>query len=204
MQRTYLVHKCLQTQRDWRPSILVLNSRNGNVTLTFRSGSFSLTLQKTISCWLPPLDSLSPPLRSLNSWGNGGFSRALLCPLPQKLEKGTLDQKVKPRWKPERSRDLIGEFIFQWLSVQLVRQRHWASGPAPELGMVKDSEVSVASKEIRFSGKHKMGPCHLSACCRKDNRRYIQMGDQCDQGGQTSHPGNTGNSHDVVTGKTVF
>lgn len=106
MQRTYLVHKCLQTQRDWRPSILVLNSRNGNVTLTFRSGSFSLTLQKTISCWLPPLNSLSPPLRPPNSWGNGGFSRALLCPLPQKLENGSLDQKA------ERSQDLIGEFIF--------------------------------------------------------------------------------------------
>lgn len=64
---------------------------------------------------------------------------------------------------------------FSWLSVQLVRQRHWASGPAPGMRTVKDPEVSVESKEIRFSGKHKMGPRYLSAYCRKDNRRYIQM-----------------------------
>lgn len=205
MQITYLVHKCLQMQRYWRPSILVLNRRNGNVTLTFRSGSFSLTLQKTIFCWLPPLDSLSPPLRPPNSQGNGGFSGALPFPLPQKLENKSSDQKAKLMMM--EAQEVSGSdrgVHFSWLSVQLVRQRHWASGPTPELRMIKDPEVSVESKEIRFSGKHKMGPRHLSACCRKDNRRYIHMQDQCDQGGQTSHPGNTGNSHDVLTEKTVL
>lgn len=55
----------------------------------------------------------------------------------------------------------------------MVRWRHWASGPAPGLRVVNDPEVRVESKEIRFSGKDKMAPWHLPACCREENRRPL-------------------------------
>lgn len=63
------------------------------------------------------------------------------------------------------------------------RWRPWAPGPAPRLRVVKDPEVTVESKEIRFLGKDQIGLSH-SACMLERGEQKIQVGRGPEQPGR--------------------